>query len=236
MSVLITGAAGAIGSACVTAFLEAGEIAIAHDLNTQGLEREGVITVGGDLLDPVVLSDLGAVAAENGLTAVVVAHGIAGSAALTDCTPEFVSRVLRINWEAIPRLFSAVESPLRINHGSFIAIASQAALIGEAQNIAYCAAKFAVRGWIEAKAASDSPITFHAVCPGSTNSALLRSAQEKFAAAEGITPEEYYKQRAEPISLGRYGEPEEVAAVSYYLSRPGRRPTVIAVTGGDDLL
>lgn len=79
-------------------------------------------------------------------------------------------------------------------------------------------------------------MSFHALCPGATNSPLLVTAQKQFAAAQGITPEQYHTERAEQISLGRYGEPREMAAAAYYLTRPGARPTVLPVTGGDVLV
>ncbi|MDQ6752942.1 MAG: SDR family oxidoreductase, partial [Actinomycetota bacterium] len=111
-----------------------------------------------------------------------------------------------------------------------------AALIGEAENAAYCAAKFAVNGWVEEQAQRTSTLSVHALCPGATNSALLIAAQQKFAAAEGVSAQEYYDQRAAQIAVGRYGEPEEIAAAAAFLAAPGPRPTIMAVTGGDVLL
>jgi NAD(P)-dependent dehydrogenase (short-subunit alcohol dehydrogenase family) len=237
VSVLVTGARGAIGSACVDQFVAAGETVIAQDLDTSGSEwHPSVIPVSGDLLDDTVLRRLAELSDETGLTAVVAAHGIAGSAALLDCSDDFVSRVLSINWSTIPLLFDAVRGRLKASSGSFIAIASQAALIGEAENTAYCAAKFAVNGWVQAQAALADGYTVHALCPGATNSPLLFAAQKKFALAEGVSPDAYYRARTTQISLGRYGEPREIAAAAAYLAQPGPRPVVLAVTGGDILL
>ncbi|MCA4132538.1 SDR family oxidoreductase [Arthrobacter sp. M4] len=237
MSVLVTGAAGAIGSACVDAFASHGIEVLAQDLDASSLEgREGVTPISGNLQDPGVLARIGELAEQTRLTAVVVAHGIAGSSALPDCTEEFTDRVLRINWSTIPALFDAVETTLTRNQGKYIAVASQAALGGESENIVYCASKFAINGWIQAKQDLGGPISFHSICPGATNSPLLMKAQKQFAAAAGQTPEEYYTQRAKPISLGRYGEPREMGAAAYYLSQPGPKPTILPVTGGDVLL
>ncbi len=237
MSILVTGARGAIGSAIVKHFLDSGETVIAQDLSVEGIEAsERLVTVEGNLLDEVVQEKITRLSDELGLTGVVAAHGIAGSAALADCSDEFIDRVIAVNWATIPILFEAVRSVLKQNAGSFVAIASHSALIGESENAAYCAAKFAVNGWVESQARHADGYTVHSLCPGATNSPLLIAAQKKFALAEGMTPEEYYTARTVQISLGRYGEPNEIAAAAAYLCTPGPRPVVLAVTGGDVLL
>lgn len=237
MSVLVTGAVGAIGSATVDRLLAAGEEVLAQDLDPARLERRpGVTTVAGDLLAASTLDQIAGLAASTGLSAVVAAHGVAGSNALADCSDAFIDRVLTINWASIPRLYDAVAAALLANRGTFVAVSSQAALGGESENIVYCAAKFAVNGWISAQQASVPEVSFHSLCPGPTHSALLMTAQAQFAAAMGLTVEQYAVERAKQIALGRYGEPREMSAAAYYLTRPGPRPTVLPVTGGDVLL
>jgi NAD(P)-dependent dehydrogenase (short-subunit alcohol dehydrogenase family) len=237
MSILVTGARGAIGSAIVKHFLDAGETVLGQDLDVTGLDaHDNLIPIAGNLLDSAVQERITTLSHDTKLTGVVAAHGIAGSAALKDCTDEFIDRVIAVNWSTIPIVFDAVKGALKANGGSFVAIASQAALIGESENAAYCAAKFAVNGWVESQAKHADGYTVHSLCPGATNSPLLIAAQKKFALAEGMTPEEYYKARTVQISLGRYGEPHEIAAAAAYLCTPGPRPVVLAVTGGDVLL
>ncbi len=237
MSVLVTGAVGAIGSATVDRLLAAGDDVLAQDLDPSPLEgRPGVTTVAGDLLATATLDRLAGLAAATGLRAVVAAHGVAGSNALANCSDTFINRVLTINWVSIPRLYDAVGDTLRASRGTFVAVSSQAALGGESENVVYCAAKFAVNGWITAQQAVVPEVSFHSLCPGPTHSALLMAAQAQFAAAMGLTVEQYAVERAKQISLGRYGEPREMGAAAFYLTRPGPRPTVLPVTGGDVLL
>ncbi len=241
MTVVVTGAAGAIGNACVERFLSEGEDVIAQDLdaaawsNTAWSDSARVTVVKGNLLSPQCLDQLALAAGGGPLRAAVAAHGVAGSAVLADCTPQFVDRVLTVNASTIPLLYRAVRTRLQAANGAFVAIASQAALIGEAGNTAYCAAKFAVLGWVRAVAQRESDLTLHALCPGATNSQLLITAQQQFAAADGIGVEDYYRERARQIAVNRYGEPREIAAAASYLSSGGRRPVVLAVTGGDVL-
>lgn len=98
MSVLVTGAVGAIGSATVDRLLAAGEEVLAQDLDPARLERRpGVTTVAGDLLAASTLDQIAGLAASTGLSAVVAAHGVAGSNALADCSDAFIDRVLTIN-------------------------------------------------------------------------------------------------------------------------------------------
>jgi NAD(P)-dependent dehydrogenase (short-subunit alcohol dehydrogenase family) len=236
VTVLVTGSAGAIGKACVERFLAEGDEVIAHARDAalwSGLP--GVTPVSGDLLEDRCFERLASVVEGTELRAVVAAHGVAGSAPIEDCTEDFVSRVVDVNFVTIPRLFEVVSPRLEQTKGSFIAVASQAALTGEAGNIAYCAAKFAVMGWVNSVAVRSTDVAVHALCPGATNSKLLVAAQERFATAAGMSPEEYYQYRANQISVGRYGEPEEIAAAAAYLAGGHRRPRILAVTGGDVL-
>ena len=233
---LVTGSAGAIGKACVERFRAEGEDVIAHARDAEmWASMPDVTPVSGDLLDDYCLSRLAVAVRGRKLRTVVAAHGIAGSALIEDCTDGFVSTVLEVNFLTVPRLFAAVRSRLAETRGSFIAVASQAALTGEAGNVAYCAAKFGVLGWVNAVADDAADVSVHALCPGATNSKLLVAAQRRFAAAEGVSPEEYYRDRAKQIAVGRYGEPEEIAAAAAYLAAGGQRPRVLAVTGGDVL-
>lgn len=237
MTVLVTGAAGAIGRACAEKFLACDEPVIAQDLDASSWSgTPGVTPLSGDLSDTAFLEQLNHKVRGGALRCVVAAHGIAGSATLADCEPAFVDRVLTVNMLTVPLLFGAVRDGLAASRGAFVAVASQAALVGEAGNTAYCAAKFALVGWIRAMAAQEQQLTLHALCPGATDSPLLRAAQRSFAAAEGVAPGEYYQHRARQIAVGRYGRPQEIAAAAAYLSASVRRPVVLAVTGGDVLL
>lgn len=236
MTVVVTGASGTIGSACVQRFLEIGEQVIAQDLDISRWSTTAQVTgLEGNLMDAQVRQALSSTAAAHELRAVVAAHGVAGSAVLADCTSQFVDRVLMVNAVTVPLLYETLRPHLQEMGGAFVAIASQAALAGESGNTAYCAAKFAVVGWITAMAAQESDVTLHALCPGATESQLLLTAQRRFAAAEGLSPEQYYTRRAGQIAVGRYGRPEEIAAAVSYLTGRGRRPVVLAVTGGDVL-
>lgn len=131
MSVLVTGARGAIGSAVVGRFVAAGERVLAQDLDATDLGGSAdVVPVSGNLLDPSTLARIAGLADDTQLTAVVAAHGIAGSNALPDCSDAFVDRVLAVNWTSVPVLYAAVEDALRRARGTYVVVSSQAALGG----------------------------------------------------------------------------------------------------------
>jgi 3-oxoacyl-[acyl-carrier protein] reductase len=87
---------------------------------------------------------------------------------------------------------------------------------------AYSVAKAAQHALSRAYADRWAPQGVHvnAVAPGPTGSPLWRGPgglAEQLAAREGITPEEAMARQATKVPLGRFGEPEEVAAVVAFL-------------------
>jgi len=229
VNVLVTGAAGAIGAAIVARLREDGHEVVAHDLRTPEA-APGVTALGGDLADAGVLGDqlagLGV-----GLDAVIAAHGVDGSAALADLDDAFVRRVLRVNAASVPVLLETVR-PYLATPAVFVAIGSQAGLVGEPDNAAYCASKFAITGW--ALAASDAGVAVRVLCPGCTESPLLYAAQERFAAAQGVSAEAFITRRRERIPVRRFAAVRETAAAAVYLAgTDGPRPRLLAATGGE---
>lgn len=235
-TVLVTGAAGAIGGACVQRLTGEGRRVVAVDLDASRWDdTAGVVAVSADLLSDEALEELQRLTGEHEVSSVIAAHGVPGSSALAECTPSFVTRVLDVNARSIPRLFAACSGAVRERRGSFVVVASQAGLIGEADNSAYCAAKSAVVAWATAMDRLELTVNVTALCPGPVDSPLLLAAQQRFAAAAGTSPREYYTERMRQIAAGRYGRPEDIAAAAHYLVGRTHHPSVLAVTGGDVL-
>ncbi|MGI8781796.1 MAG: SDR family NAD(P)-dependent oxidoreductase [Solirubrobacteraceae bacterium] len=234
MTVLVTGAAGAIGAAIVARLLEDGHGVIAHDLRTPAADRApgSVMPISGDLADG---GGLGAQLEEVGqeLDAIIAAHGVDGSGALCDLDDAFVRRVLRINAASVPALLTAVRPHLR-RPAVFVVVGSQAGLVGEPNNAAYCASKFGVHGW--ALAASDEDVAVRVLAPGCTESPLLYDAQARFAAARGVSVEHFVDERRARIPLRRFATARQTAAAAVYLAGlDGPRPALLAATGGEVL-
>jgi SDR family mycofactocin-dependent oxidoreductase len=113
---------------------------------------------------------------------------------------------------------------------SFVAVSSAAALTGLEQIAAYSAAKSAVVGFVRALAADlrGTGITANAICPGSTDTAMLEAS----AAIYGLDSTEEF---ATHQLVGRLLRPTEVAAAIAFLCGPdggGITGTAIPVDGG----
>jgi len=236
VTVLVTGAGGAMGRAIAVGLLARGEAVVAHDLDDDALApvvARGAQPVTGDLLEDATLARLGD---RDRLAGVVAAHGVPGAGSLADLEPERVRRILAVNAASVVRLFAAVEPALAGAQGAFVAIASQAGLVGEPDNAAYCASKYAVVGWARARAPSAARrgVRLRVLCPGRTRSPLLEAGHARFAAARGLSLEEFERRQRERVPAGRFAEPEEMAAAAQYLlDAPGAGPVVLAVTGGE---
>lgn len=237
-TLLVTGAGGAIGTATVHAGLNRGYDVVAQDISVGVLEHlpaDGVTRAVGDLTSEAGIAQV--VAACGGrLDAVVAAHGVAGAGAFEGLDEDTMRLVMRVNSASIPPLFMALLDLLVAARGSFVAIASQAALRGEPANSIYAASKWAVRGWVEgiAPAMAERGVNVRALCPGRTESPLLDTAQRDSAVAMGVSYESFVSDRLAEIPVGRFAKPEEMATVALYLADADpQRPTVLAATGGE---
>ena len=241
MTVLVTGAGGAIGGAIVRLALERDDAVLAQDLRADPLSALAprcAATVVGDLLDDAHRATLLAAAREHEVDAVVAAHGLDGSGSLASLTPDQMTRVMRVNALSVVRLFELLLPLLRERRGTFVAVGSQAGLKAEANNVAYCASKFAITEWVRslAPALAADGVQLRTLAPGCTESPLLFSAQERFAAATGVPASEFVDRRRAAIPVGRFARVEETAAAALYLAdRDSHRPVVLAATGGEVL-
>lgn len=232
MTVLVTGATGGIGSAIARELRAAGIRVL-----TQDLRATDAITpdITGDLLEPTVMQEVVARSQEFGVTSVVAAHGIAAAAAISATTREFSDRAMLINSVSFMELFDAMEDLLEHTGGAFVAISSQAGLLGEANNGAYCASKFALVGWAM-KRLRRGRVRMRILCPGATETPLLARALEGMATAQGISYEELLRARNAQTPGGRLGRTEELGRAARLLVELQAPRLVIApVTGGEVL-
>jgi NAD(P)-dependent dehydrogenase (short-subunit alcohol dehydrogenase family) len=117
-------------------------------------------------------------------------------------------------------------------------VASTAGLKGYAYVTAYCAAKHALVGLTRALAAETATrgVTVNAVCPGYTDTELVRNSIARVATTSGRPQTEVLAEYQKDAPIGRLIRPEEVAAAVLYLCSPGADAvtgTTLAVAGGE---
>jgi len=211
--VLVTGAAGGIGTAVAERLLEEGSAVAVSDL----VEPDGpdgvVARLAADVTDAAEAKRLveEARAALGGLDALVLAAGIHYVGPTHEMSVEDFDRVLDVSvrgtWlccrAALPEL-------LEQGAGWIVTFGSTAAIVGAPRLAAYSAAKGAVLNFTKSIGAEYARQGLHAncLCPGATETPLLRRLMAD-------RPDAAQFREAQPI--GRFATPDEIAGVAAYL-------------------
>ncbi len=121
--------------------------------------------------------------------------------------------------------------------GRIVAVASTAGLKGYPYVSAYCAAKHAVVGLVRSLAieTAKTGVTVNAVCPGYTDTDLVKESIAQISAKTGRSREEALAAMLQN-PLGRLVQADEVAAAVLFLCSPAAAAitgTTLAVAGGE---
>ena len=133
---------------------------------------------------------------------------------------------------------AALAGMLAAGWGRIINIASTAGLTGYGYVTAYCAAKHGVVGLTRALAVevATKGVTVNAVCPGFTDTDIVKEAVANIVAKTGRTAEQAQAELASRNPQKRLVRPEEVANAVAWLCLPGSEAITgqaIAVAGGE---
>jgi 3-hydroxybutyrate dehydrogenase len=133
---------------------------------------------------------------------------------------------------------AALPAMLEAGWGRIVNVASTAGLIGYAYVSAYCAAKHGVVGLTRALALETARkgVTVNAVCPGYTETDIVRDAVQNIVAKTGMSNGEARAKLAERNPQGRLVQPDEVAHAVLLLCMPAASAIngqAIAVDGGE---
>jgi NAD(P)-dependent dehydrogenase (short-subunit alcohol dehydrogenase family) len=231
---IVTGAGRGIGRATALELARLGaNIAIA-ELDRPGAEKTAaeVQALGRKALvivtDVTRRADLATMAertrAELGRIDVLVNNaGIYRAAATLDITEEHWDAVLDINARAVFFASQAVlPAMIAQKRGCIISLASMAGKIGSKTNLPYNASKAAVISITKSLALSHGAdgIRANCVCPGFVETDMWTKVAREQGALLGLTAEDFTRQRAATVPLGRMERAEDVAAVIGFLASP----------------
>lgn len=142
--------------------------------------------------------------------------GIIRRASLLETSEAEWDRVMAVNVKSIYLLSrSAIPVMERAGGGVIVNTASGWGLVGGRDAISYCASKAAVINMTRAMALDHGPqnIRVNCVCPGDTDTAMLREEAGQLGEAEAD-----FLAAAADRPLGRIGQPEEIARAVLYLA------------------
>ena len=236
MRVLVTGAGGGLGGATVKAFRDAGWHVIPSDIKSGAWSENESNPLLGHIGSDEWIHDL-QILASGGLDAVVAAHGIEGTGGMHELQEPRISQVMTVNFASVQSLYKETAELLEAKSGTFVGISSQAGIQGEPAAAAYCASKFAVKAYIDRlHANSKGSIRYRTLCPGATETPLLKKAFEGIAAAEGLTYQDILDRRSAAVPVGRLGRPSDIGAAALWLAELQTHANVVALVSGGEVL
>lgn len=226
---IVTGAAGGIGRAAVERFASEGAQVVAVDL--PGSDLEGVVAAakqaGGEALavaaDVTRAADVARYVAAATETFGRIDHffnnaGVEGAIApLLEYPDDEFDHVVAVNVRGVFLGMKHVAAPMvAAGRGSIVNMASVAGLGGSPMLVGYVASKHAVVGMTKSAAYELGPagVRVNAVCPSPVETRMMRSLEQGLSPDDPATVHDLMAAR---IPLGRYGEPEEIAAVVAFL-------------------
>ncbi len=215
---LVTGASGGIGQAIAVALARAGRRVVAgYGANEEGARlaakacSDDAFVVQVDVADPAsVDAAFGEIERRAGAVEVLVNNaGVNADGLLMRMTDDQWSRVLRTNLDgAFHTMRRATPKMVRARFGRIVNVGSVAGLLGGPGQANYSAAKAGLVGLTRATARelATRGITCNVVAPGPVATAMIDAlTDDQRATILGSVP------------AGRFGTPEEVAAVVAFL-------------------
>jgi 3-oxoacyl-[acyl-carrier protein] reductase len=218
--VLVTGAYRGIGAACARAFAAAGARVACADIREPDETLAALGQGGGHLPIACDVADAGSVDAMfaeierrfGGLDVLVHCAGVIHEAPLLETSVETFDRVIGINLRGTFLVGKAAIGLMQGRGGRVILTASDLAYLGRETFSPYVASKHGVLGLMRSWAKEFAPrILVNALCPGPIDTEMLGAA----------TMSAEWRAREMDIPLARFGRPEEIAAMAFFLAGPG---------------
>ncbi len=243
-TVVVTGGGGVIGGAICRRFSEEGARVGVLDIDAEGADR--------------VAAELRASGRQAWPQALDISDYAAVEAAVSSCETELGSIDVLVNCAGWDRFMNFVDTdavlwdkiidinlrgPLNVTHvilkgmvqrgaGRVVSIASDAARVGSSGEAVYSACKGGIISLTKtlAREVATKGITVNCVCPGPTDTPILRSF-----AGEGESGRKVYDALQRAIPMKRMGEPDDIPGIiAFFASEDAAFVTgqVISVSGG----
>ncbi len=240
-SVIVTGGAGGIGSAICRRFAEEGAKVGVFDLKVEAaaaVAREignGASAHAVDITDhAAVMAGVKAFEAASGPTDILVNNaGWDKFAYFLDTDPALWEQIIAINLKGPINLHHAVLKGMQERRrGRVVNIASDAGRVGSSMEAVYSACKGGIISFTKtiARELARSNVTVNCVCPGPTDTPLLKTFL-----GTGPQGEKAYEGLKRAIPLKRLGQPEDLPGIVAFLSSDDAAyitGQVISVSGG----
>jgi NAD(P)-dependent dehydrogenase (short-subunit alcohol dehydrogenase family) len=211
--VLVTGAAGAVGSAVAGAVVQAGGLAVATDLaDCAGMDHALDVTSQDDWLRVVAEIDRAA----GRLDGLVNAAGVVVRGSVEDTDLATWRRVMAVNLDGTFLGCKYALALLRRNGGAIVNLSSVSGLVGGHNLAAYNASKGGVRLLSKSVALHGARLKPQVRC-NSIHPAFLEGPMADDLIAQTRNPERARERMTAEVPLGRFGRPAEVADMCVYL-------------------
>ncbi|MHC4791413.1 MAG: SDR family NAD(P)-dependent oxidoreductase [Planctomycetota bacterium] len=253
-TVLVTGAAGAIGRAIAAGFSKGGAKVFITDINQQALDDavKQISSDGGEcqgLAADVTRSEQVAAvvsaaskAFDGKIDILVNVAGIIGSCPVEDLTEEVWDNMFAVNCKGTFFFTKYVVPLMKANKfGKIINFSSKSGKTGSALLSHYSAAKAAVIGFTQALAyeLADYGIRVNCLCPGITESTgVWSTVSADYSRDMNLPMEEVVKKFTAKVPLKRLAQIEDIVAVTLFLASSGSdymTGQAINVTGGREM-
>jgi len=239
MKIAITGGSRGIGYAVAAHWATTAEVWIGArnpEALQQAADRLGVQAHGLDVTDAASVAAF--FAAVGPLDALVHAAGTGGFSDLADpADPALFQQVVATDLTGA-YLCNREALKTMVSGGRIVNIASSLGLRGMRNAYAYCAAKHGLVGLTRALAldVAERHITVNAVCPGYTETDIVRESIDRVVAKTGRTPEQAMAEFVKSNPQGRLVQPRQVADAVAWLCGDGAAAVTgqsISVAGGE---
>ena len=239
---VVTGGAGAIGAAVCRGLAASGLRVAVVDLDdgaaarvADELEGDGHRSIGLDVAaTDAVAAAMTTVETDVGpITTLVNVAGWDRFVPFVDTTPEFWDRVIDINYRGVLNTVHAVlPRMIERQHGRIVSVASDAARVGSSLESIYAGAKGAVISFSKsvAREVARYGITVNVVCPGPTDTPLIRGMADELGSGE-----QFIEALTRAIPMRRLATADDIAPAIVFLASDGARfitGQTLSVSGG----